>query len=168
MEDELEQALRRERLSPELVSLPDDFYPRLSQFLSSLASEQAEGLKKEVLEEKRKTVLRMARELIDLRVRKALFPLLEGKQVGLLPTERSHLEEAVGAIRRMHESLLCQVPAREPQTRLVLIREKIPRIVAEDMKFYGPFAAGDVAAIPRRTAELLAKKNLVHMLEVRI
>jgi DNA replication initiation complex subunit (GINS family) len=166
MEDELERALQAERLSPGLASLPEDFYTRLSQFLSSLEREGRGDLGREELAEKRKVLLRMTEELLQLRMRKALDSLPDGIPKNLLTCERPYFEEIAESLRKMRTSLLSQ-QVREQVTELLLMTDKIPKIVAEDMKFYGPFSKGDVAAIPKRTAEILVRRGLARRVEMR-
>jgi DNA replication initiation complex subunit (GINS family) len=166
MEDELERALQAERLSPGLASLPEDFYTRLSQFLSSLEREGRGDLGREELAEKRKVLLRMTEELLQLRMRKTLDSLPDGIPKNLLTCERPYFEEIAESLRKMRTSLLSQ-QVREQVTELLLMTDKIPKIVAEDMKFYGPFSKGDVAAIPKRTAEILVRRGLARRVEMR-
>jgi len=163
----LERALQAERLSPGLASLPEDFYTRLSQFLSSLEREGRGDLEREELTEKRKVLLRMTEELLRLRMRKALSSLPDGIPKNLLTCERPYFEEIAESLRKMRTSLLSQ-QVREQVTELLLMTEKIPKIVAEDMKFYGPFSKGEVAAIPKRTAEILVRRGLARRIEMRI
>jgi len=168
VEVELEEALKNERLSTNLSKLPDDFYIRLSQYLSKLESGKEKGeLEKEELTEKKKTLLKMIEELLDLRIRKALASLPKGIPENLLSCERPYFEEIAECIRKMRTSLLCE-SVKEQSTELLLISEKIPKIVAEDLKFYGPFSKGDIAAIPKRTAEILVKKGLARKIEMTI
>jgi DNA replication initiation complex subunit (GINS family) len=165
VEDEIERALLAERLSSQLTKLPEDFYARASQFLSSLEGGGTE-LEREELAEKKKVLLRMLEELLKLRVRKALnsLPALPDN---LLASERPYLETIQENLRKMRASLL-SVQGKEQLMDFVLLTDKIPRIVAEDMKFYGPFSKGDVAAIPKRTAEILVRKGLAKRIEMRI
>jgi DNA replication initiation complex subunit (GINS family) len=67
----------------------------------------------------------------------------------------------------MRTSLL-SIQSKEPTTELLIINEKIPRIVAEDLKFYGPFSKGDVASLPKRTAEILVNKGLAKRVQMNI
>ena len=168
LEAELEEVLKAERLSPGLTKLPEDFYARLSHFLTTLESRGATGLEKEELEEKKKALLEMAEELLELRTRKTLALLPKKIPENLLPCERQYFEGIAESLRKMRSSLLSMSVTKERTTEILLIQEKIPKIVAEDLKFYGPFSKGDIAAIPKRTAEILVKRGLAKKIQMEI
>jgi DNA replication initiation complex subunit (GINS family) len=167
VEAEIEEALKAERTSQELAKLPEDFYTRISHFLATLEKKEAEGLEKEELEEKKKVIAKMVEELLELRIRKALALLPKRLPENLLACERPYFEGIAESLRKMRASLL-SIQSKEPTTELLIINEKIPRIVAEDLKFYGPFSKGDVASLPKRTAEILVNKGLAKRVQMNI
>jgi DNA replication factor GINS len=68
-------------------------------------------------------------------------------------------------------------PAINGQAAIVTIREKtnealifltdIPQIIGDDIKQYGPFKRGEVAFLPKRSAELLIKNGTAQKFEVK-
>ncbi len=167
--EELERILDEEKASEEILALPPDFYARMNQELSAIDRQlrRSVGEEREMLERKRVLFRDKLEELFSVRLRKVLLSLLEGHTPIGSAEEQRFIDRISQAVSEMRESLLLH-PVIQPKTTLVVLEQEIPRIVAEDMRFYGPFLKGDVVALPRKTAELLIKKGLAKRIEVRI
>lgn len=170
MEEEIENVLKEEMTKDSLVELPKDFYIRVGSLLRSLDREieRKSGLERKMLEEKKKYLLKKIEHLINLRLKKCLVSLLNGRAEQVHEDEKTFIEEISQVMRRMREKLLTEMTPREGRMELVFFLSKLPKIVGEDMKFYGPFVRGSVASIPKRTADLLVKKGVARKIEVEL
>jgi DNA replication initiation complex subunit (GINS family) len=169
--EELERIWLEERTSGTLSPLPPQFYSRVRAYLSRLRAELggSEGLRRELVEEELREAARLLGELFTLRALKAAMLSLRGEVPPSQDEEESRffsrlrevLEEARGELLEAREE---RVPPPEPRHELLLVLGKIPRIVGEDLRYYGPFEEGEIVSLPRKTAELLVTHRLAKKL----
>ncbi|MEM2866651.1 MAG: hypothetical protein QW098_05890 [Candidatus Hadarchaeales archaeon] len=174
MEDweRLERAWLEERTSRALSPLPPGFYSGVSSYLFRLQAEleRSEGLRKELLEEELREAGGLLAELFTLRTLKAVRLSLEGGKPSS-QDEREHrfFSELLEALDRARRELLGSGPEEEPPLpepghELLVVLGKVPRIVGEDLRYYGPFEEGEIVSLPRGTAELLVAHRFARKL----
>jgi len=167
-----------EKTSRDLADLPVDFYLNVARHVAELNIEikRGEQLRQELLREELSNVLQMVQEIHLLRVLKAMDQVGRGHLPGSsLDGER----RAFDGVRQILDRLYTEQikPAISGQAAIVAIREKtnealifladIPQIIGDDIKQYGPFKKGEVAFLPKRSAELLIKKGTARKFEVK-
>ena len=177
--ERIEEAWVKEKISRGLVELPEGFYQEAARHVAELRRElEAAGdLQREMLEGELRNVLRMVQEIHTMRVLKAVEEVIKGK----LPSpalEREHraFSEVRDALRGLYTDLLTPVakgevaiaaPSEKINLTLVFLAD-VPRITGDDLRAYGPFRSGEVAFIPKRSAELLVKRNRARVIEAKV
>lgn len=175
MEDweRLERAWLEERTSRALSPLPPSFYSGVSGYLFRLRAEleRSEGLRRELLEEELREAGSLLAELFTLRTLKAVRLSLGGeKPPSQDERELQFFSELVGVLERARRELLeasqapPQAPPQAPGQELLVVLGKIPRIVGEDLRYYGPFEEGEIVSLPRGVAELLVAHRFARKL----
>ena len=167
-----------EKTSREITDLPVDFYQSVARHVAELNIEfkRGEQLRQELLREELRNILQMIQEIHLLRVLKAMNKMGRGH----LPSSSLDGERrAFDGIRQILDGLYSNLirPAisgeatilarREITNEAVIFLTDIPQIIGDDMKQYGPFRKGEVAFLPKRSAELLIKKDTAHKFEVK-
>lgn len=182
MYKELYEAWNREKESAELQPLPRDFYTRLAEYVRKLREEgrmlDEKTTKARLLMRESKNVLRMAKEIIALRQRKAANEVFASEIVhsdGLTQEE----EKLLGQVAPSFESF--QAVTREilsgrpphvedkipPKKRALRFIKEAPAIIGADMRTYGPFKPEDVASVPKENAKVLVKQGIAVEIEVK-
>ena len=177
--DDIKTAWMKEKTSRELTELPDEFYSDVARHVAELNRELGRGdeLRCELLQEELRNVLEMVREIHLSRTFKALGEISKGRlPSSLLERERY----AFGEIRQVLEKLRTQLvtpairgevavtaPPEATNVTLMVLSE-IPQIMGDDMRQYGPFKSGEIACLPKRSAELLIKHDLARKVEVKM
>lgn len=159
------------------MELPGDFYPNVGRYLEEINREltQAEQLRRELLREELRDVMRMMHEIYLLRVIKGVDEIARGRSPSpLLEDERHAFEEVSRILERLHTEFFAPaisgraaIPAPREKTNVALIvSAEMPQIMGDDMRQYGPFKRGEVACLPRRCAELMIGRGLARKIEV--
>ena len=168
----------KEKISRELVELPEDFYQEVAKHVAELRRGLvvASDLQREMLEGELRNVLRMAQEIHVTRVLKAMGEATKEKPPSsTLECERHAFGEVRGVLRKLHADLVAAaakgevtlaVPP-EPSNLVLNILADVPQIIGDDLRAYGPFRSGEVAFIPKRSAELLVKRNRARLIEAK-
>lgn len=175
--DELKKARSAELRTRELTELPEDFYQRVGYFISELKRElkHSDGLRADLLKKELEQVIKFTHDLYLCRLSKCLH----GIEVGSMPVELMELEKEAFdkikcALEKLREGLLTpaitgkvMVEAPKKATNyIVILLQSVPTIIGENLKTYGPFEGGEVASIPRRSAELLIKQGVARGIEI--
>ncbi|TDA33118.1 MAG: hypothetical protein DSO02_00925 [Hadesarchaea archaeon] len=168
--EELERIWLEERTSRTLSPLPPKFYSEVSSYLFRLRTELegSTGIRRELLEEELREARKILTELFTLRTLKAVKQYLEGS----VPPSQDEREtkffsELVGLLEKSRGELMERVeetPPIEPRQELLVVLGKIPRIVGEDLRYYGPFEEGEIVSLPKATAELLVTHRFARKL----
>lgn len=167
-----------EKTSKDIAELPEDFYEKAANYATEIKREvkNSQDLRRELLEEELRHVLEMVQEIYLLRVLKMTDVMLEEGGENLLDSERKAFDDIRESLENLRAELIEPVvegepelePPREVSNALILVLAEIPEpITATDMHYYGPFKEGDVANIPRKSADLLSKQGLARELEVK-
>jgi DNA replication factor GINS len=167
-----------EKTSRDITDLHADFYPNVARHVAELNIElkRSEHLRRELLREELRNVLQMVQEIHLLRVLKAMDQMGRGRSPG---SSLDGEHRAFDGIKQILDKLYTEQikPAISGQATIVVPREKtnealifltdIPQIIGDDIKQYGPFKRGEVAFLPKRSAELLIKKGTAQKFEVK-
>jgi DNA replication factor GINS len=176
--DDIKATWAKEKASRELIELPDEFYSNVARYVAELNRELGRGeeLRRELLQEELRNVLRMVQEIHLSRTFKALGEISEGRlPSSLLDRERYAFGEIRQILEKLHTQLVTPAlrgevaitaPPEATHVPLVVLAE-IPQIMGDDMRQYGPFKSGEIASLPRRSAELLIKHDLARKVEVK-
>jgi DNA replication factor GINS len=181
MYDELYEAWKKEKETAEIQALPGDFYIRLADYVKKIREESR------MLDEKTtkgrltyfefRNVRKMAKELIQLRYRKALRKTMTER---ILPKETLTKEEEKlhGGTLPLAESYqaflkdivrgrLSGMEKEKPKHILLRFLKEVPAIIGSDMKPYGPFKAEDIATLPAENARILINQGVAVEVEAK-
>ncbi|KYH37922.1 MAG: hypothetical protein AYL28_004780 [Candidatus Bathyarchaeota archaeon B23] len=175
------EAWRRERWSRELQRLPEGFLEEMRDYARRLR-EQGRMLDRSsivgrIAERERENAERMWRELLELRVRKIVEAVLEGRALPIeaLTPEEKGLHASLGRLMAEHLEKMrssqpreVAIPRGRPPKGMKIVRflQPIPAIIGVDMKTYGPFKAEDVALLPEENAENLIRRGIAKEVEI--
>ncbi len=174
------EAWRRERWSRELQRLPDGFLEEMREYAQRLREQgrmvDRSSLIGRIAERERENAERMWRELLELRVRKIIEAVLEGRAIPIenLTPEEKGLHAGIGRLIAEHLEKMRSTPTRgvsiprgKPPKGMKVVRflQSTPAIIGVDMKTYGPFKAEDVALLPEENAENLIRRGIAKEVE---
>jgi len=174
MYDELYEAWRKEKESPEVQAIPREFYAKLADYVRRIREEgrmlDQKTTKARLMQREFENVKRMVGELIRLRRMKALRKAITGKTVpaDALAEEEEKLQREILPLAESYQTFLKDIQRghmprverkEKPQKMLVRFLQEIPAIVGSDMKAYGPFKPEDIATLPVENAKILIKQG---------
>lgn len=175
----LVELLRVERESEGLAELPRELEKLVREYVarakSYLKVSDRRSLGARLREAELEAVVKLARELFSLRAEKIVKAALRGEvPENLYEFERALYSglQRVLSDHRERVKALTEVAAykdwRPIQSKyeLVAFLQDFPQIVGEDLKTYGPFKRGDIAAIPPGNARALLMRGVVKLLRV--
>jgi DNA replication factor GINS len=188
--DELYAAWLAEMENRTLQPLPSNFYARLSGYLRQVKVDiQTVGqnnVRVALLEQERRNVNRMVKELLRARYKKILKTVKGGQKLlpeiltseetdfltGFLPFAEAFNKFAKNLLQGQTTKPKIELPEAtiitvETQHKRVAVRfiKAIPAIIGSDMKTYGPFQPEDVASVPVENAKILVKQGLAKSVE---
>lgn len=159
---DIQSFYHREKKTPVLQRLPDNYYTEVGQLLSQVEERHSAHIKKlmeELVERRQQKILMHA-----LRVRS-----LDSPPENIQPEEELLFNEVVGALAHHTRTTLelastaksSQKPKKEKtRTRTITLLKPIPKIVGADSKEYGPYAEGDTVMLPEENAKILIKQDM--------
>ena len=162
----LREYVIKEKNSPKLIELPDNFFQDARAYLENKArvSEGKEDLWE--LDNSR----RMLQDLLDSRESKLVNLALVFVRAGVtpgkvMPEEKAFFDSLVQSIKSFQEARREAVEGEREEMGTVAVLEEVPKFVGVDMKEYGPFRKGDVARVPKENSQLLVSKALARPIE---
>ncbi len=167
-----------EKTSRSLTDLPEEFYKEVANYVAELRKESARGeeIRRDLITAELREVLRMVQEIYTIRSIKALEEIAKGRiPAPLIQQENYSFEEIRQTLEKLRDELIAPtVNGKAALTHphnvtnmTIIIESKVPKIIGDDLKPYGPFEAGEAANIPRRSAELMVKRGLARELHVK-
>lgn len=174
----VEQVWIDEKKKRELTELPENFYDRSASFVAELRRElrESDGLREEILEREFEHVLSLVQEVYLIRILKITSNLFEVDEENYLEEEKEAFSQVEEELSDLREGLIEPVmegefelrPPEETSNILVRMNESVEEpIVASDMNHYGPFEVGDLANLPKRSAELMVGNGLASKVSVK-
>ena len=181
MYNDLYEIWKKERESSKLESLPPDFYSKITDYLRKIDEESRmldrRTLKANFLKKETQNVERMIRALIEMRYKKLVRIMAEGKRVpsDVLTAEEEKIYAGASSFADAFQSFakdilhghLPSINSEQKHKRVALrFLKDIPPIIGADMKTYGPFKVEDVASLPIENVKILVKHGLAEKIEV--
>ncbi len=179
---------RKERMSPYLQDLEEDFHGEVDGVIKELQSQYEES-KGETSKQSRvlkelENVESVIKDLYDIRERKVVLSALnyvrrEGEEIeteNLTEEEKKMLDDVIDILKKNRKAVLEKVNKRKVKNRrpskkkpvqpsikssLVTVRitKDLPSIVGADGKVYGEFKEEDVVSLPDANAKALIKQG---------
>ncbi|MFB0500487.1 MAG: hypothetical protein ACETWO_04360 [Candidatus Hadarchaeaceae archaeon] len=176
--DDVKQVWLAEKTSRELMEIPEEFYQNVAKYVAQLNLElkRSEPLRGELLREELQNVFQMVQEIYLSRTLKAIDEVAQGKLPDtLLERERYAFNEIRQSLKKLCAELIpptitesAELAApREITNVLLIVQAEVPTIVGDDLRQYGPFKKGEIASLPKRSAELMMKHGLARKIEVK-
>jgi len=177
--DDVKQVWLAEKTSRELMEIPEEFYQNVAKYVAQLNLElkRSEPLRGELLQEELQNVFQMVQEIYLSRTLKTIDEVAQGKLPDtLLERERYAFNEIRQSLEKLCAELIpptitesAELAApREITNVLLIMQAEVPTIVGDDLRQYGPFKKGEIASLPRRSAELMVKHGLARKIEVKV
>ncbi|MCD6465332.1 DNA replication complex GINS family protein [Candidatus Bathyarchaeota archaeon] len=181
MYNELFEAWKKEKETPDLQQLPKDFYARLADYMRRIREERRmmdeESIRGKLLRKEEENVRKMITDLIRTRYEK-ISQIIAKREIApltALTEEEESLYNGLSSHVEAYNALLKDIlQGQKPKIRLVKTRgfmvvrilKEIPQIVGSDMKTYGPFKPEDVASLPEENAKALIKQGAAVEVEI--
>lgn len=175
----LMEAWRLEKGEQDPAKLPEDLLENIRKYVGNLKHQLRVSdkgtLTSELKEVFLEAITRVVRELFELRLRKLIRVAIEEKPVeNLLGFERriypklvSLIKEYRDYVRELIEAVAYQSWERMPSRyELVCFLKDAPEFIGIDLESYGPFKAGDLAALPSENARNLELAGIVRVIKV--
>lgn len=177
--DDVKQVWLAEKTSRELIEIPEEFYQNVAKYAAQLNLElkRSEPLRGELLQEELQNVFQMVQEIYLSRTLKAIDEVAQGRLPDLLlERERYAFNEIRQSMEKLYAELISATitgkaelaAPREITNVLLIVLAEVPTIVGDDLRQYGPFKKGEIASLPRRSAELMVKHGLARKIEVKV
>lgn len=147
----LEEKLRQERESTDLVRLDEDFFLKLQERISTL-----QQLDDPISERNLELLKEGIQKLIDVRAEK----IVKGYQTHMLK-EEFKLAEFASLFKKFKKDVLKSLIEKETTTQRVMVLEDLPQFYGPDMEILGPYKRGEVVLLERRIATLLKERGLI-------
>jgi len=166
---ELFKAWKKEEKDKNIQILNQNFYFNLNFYINELKKKiecEQDPVKAELIKEEYNNAVKLLTKLVNLRLKKILENIIEGKEVPLelLAEEEKELvaclNKAAELILEFKEKLFKgRIEAKKSKLIVLRLLQQLPEIIGEDLKVYGPFEAEDVAVLPENNAEGLIKRG---------
>ena len=175
MYDEIYEAWKKEKETPEFQRLPKGFYAKIAAYVKKMKEENRmldkKTAKAKLLDTEFRHATFVVSELLQCRYEKFLKKALVRASVpkGALTEEEKKLFGDVFSLpdgyhvfsKDIIRGQLSTIKKDRKQTMTVLrFVQEIPALVGSDMKTYGPFAAEDIATLPPENARILIKQGI--------
>ncbi len=171
---ELENALKRELESDELLDLEGDFYSKVRKLLTELRQNKSEL--SSIFEERiRKTV----EKLFLIRLKKELEHLLRYGEIPkrIIPNEEYHVLINVTKVISIITQLVTEEAKITEEDKnfilksgfsgklsLVVFRKTYSKLLIPDKGVLGPFSPGDIAVVPEAVANELKRLQVLDVI----
>ena len=168
---ELRDIQKKEMESSAMVNLPEDFYPKIAEFLkkkkedaissqSLLAMREYENIKKIV----RAIAAKREEKIVLMAVRS------EGDASGLTDEEKEMFKDLSTIILKSRETVKSaweQEKKTEPNSQRIRVLKDVERYRGLDNSVYGPFSEGEEQTLPRAEAQWLLKAGMAELIQVK-
>ena len=178
--NDLYEALRKERYSDELQSLPKKFLSHVSEYFNE--KKEANNPKEDFFSEatlknkkKLENAIGIFRELLLRRKKKILNLAFVASETGIskrdfanmLPFEKELFEGIVKSLEKSEQSLNNGMVGEEIEDKFLLVRflESVDVFLNSEEEEVGPFERQEVANLDREIAEILEKDGKVEILQ---
>lgn len=160
--ESIRKILDEEKATGRLTNIPETFFADALTYL---------GKKAKIADEEWKldSARRRLQDIIETRERKIINSAVNAVKANvsvdnLTPEEKEFFESLVGLIKSFRQKAQKTMDIQEKE-ELVILSQDIEEFVANNLKNYGPFRAGDLATVPKPVAEALIKRGAAEMAE---
>lgn len=169
---------RLEKASPGLIKLPDGLEERLREYFSKMRGylkvSDKRSLTAGIREAELEAAAKLAESLFKLRLEKIMRAAsrgevpenLHGFEKGVYASLQRIIQEQRERVRNIITAAYRGWRPIESEYELVCFLQDFPQIVGEDLRSYGPFKRGDIAALPRGNARTLMMRGVARKLSV--
>jgi DNA replication factor GINS len=167
-DETIRRIFEEEKNAQGLTRLPDDFFGQVKTYLEN----KSKMMKIEPDRWALDSVKRRMKAIFERRERKILNSAPGFIDSGVLPEnmtpeENKFFESAVELIKGFHRERQEKFEEEEETLVLVTILEDVPKFVGMNLRNYGPFRKGDVTTVPEPNADLLVKKGLAEITDMK-
>lgn len=172
--EKLSELLQAELKSEELQRIPKSIYKDVASVMKSMRNEgQREDVMARLKDKEAKLLYSFITRLLEARIDKASKLPEDKLDEGRLCAEEKYILEALNESELRLKRVKQAVQDGKPKllnklsdlvlSRKVVVRflQPMPSIVGVDLKRYGPFQSGDVAALPLENVKPLIKRGVV-------
>ncbi len=183
---ELFTAWKREKNSEAVQPLSNDFFKKISEYLSTLKESRSNEKKESNMDSANRREIDyvefMFSDLLKMRARKIVLLSLKDSveappdlieiEVGLINSLREHLKEYreqcaqtqttfEASAEKTHLGKVHTTTSTQEVSSLMLLRilQPIPKLVGVDLDEYGPFQPEDIVSLPRENALVLIARG---------
>ncbi len=177
--EELNEIWLREAESEGLAKLPEDLSEKLREYVGSIKNylkvSDRETLSAEIREAAANVIVKLVREIFELRLRKIVRNILRNEiPENLFGFELSFYSNAIKLVKDYRDKVREMATAVAYQDwqeikakhEVVYFLKDVSQIVGPNLKVYGPFKAGDIAALPVENARSLEIAGVVMVVKV--
>jgi DNA replication initiation complex subunit (GINS family) len=178
--EELVRIYKEEKISRDLVEIPDDLYQMVAKHVSQLTYElkHADLLRRELLQEELRNVVFMVQEIHFTRVSKTLRATTQGRPPApLIERERYAFSEIRQILEKLQAELVrpaisgkveVSAPLNITNVLLLILTDIQEKIIGIDMRSYGPFTKGELVNLPAPNADMMARHGLARKITVKV
>jgi DNA replication initiation complex subunit (GINS family) len=189
-------AWRKEKDSPEVQDIPEEFILEMRKYISVLnkTPTDPDTLMGSIVQKERKYAAQMLSELVNTRIEKIILSELNGLPLdakALTPEEQklhSNIRQLIAGYKEGVElpdvekftpppespsvhtappgEVIKQSPGEGEEMLVVRFLQQVPAIMGIDMRAYGPFNKEDVANIPRQNALNLIRRGIAKPVDI--
>jgi len=177
--DLLNDIWRKEIEEEQPVKLPEDLAEKLREYVGSikhyLKVSDKETLSAELREAAANTVIKLVKEIFELRLRKIIRAALRneipenlyGFELRFCPNLLKLLQDYRDSVREMATAAAYQDWEQiRSRYEVVCFLKDVSQIVGPNLEVYGPFKRGDIATLPLENARNLELSNIVRIIKV--
>lgn len=179
--NDLYEALRKEKYSEPLQSLPQDFLSSISQYLTDkkeISSKEDSMFSDAIIKSKKQfeNALFLFKELMLKRKKKLLTLAFVATETGIskrdfenmLSLEKELFDKVITSIEKADKEISSIIDGRTEEgmkNKLVIFKENIDELVGLDGKKLGPYKQGNVVNIPKEIAKILFEAGKVEIMD---
>jgi DNA replication factor GINS len=175
--ERLLDAWKKERSASEVVKISEELLENLAEYLAQLRRQLKLSDKDSVNAQLKTAELEMLQKLLQSLLQKRMHKIITAvfqktPLDNLLPAERKTYNALQRTISQ-HEAVIKSglvnprdlLKESEHKHEVVVFLKDFPKFVGEDLNSYGPFRAGDVAAICSGNVPSLVRRNIVRLVK---
>lgn len=179
----LYDAWTKEKDSPELQTLPRDFYGKLVDHIRRIRQESRmldqKSTKARLMSQELSKTKQLMEKLTELRFAKIVGSASSAEPLGkgtltieeeiLLTGLKPSFEKFQSFLKAAARGKVSEFrdPAGSSKRILLRFTQEVPAIIGVDLKVWGPFLAEDVAALPSENAKVLIRRGVAMEMETR-
>lgn len=175
--ERLLDAWNKERSTSEVVKISEELLESLAEYLAQVRRQLKLSDRDSVNAQLKTAEIEMLQKLLQSLLRRRMDKIVHAvfqktPLDNLLPAERKTYNALLRAVSQ-HEAVIKSglvnprdlLKESEHEHEVVVFLKDFPKFVGEDLNSYGPFKAGDVAAICSGNVPSLVRRNIVRLVK---